>query len=185
MSLQAYNPLTGDFDLTQIVSPPFGNISLQTNSGTATGVGFAAKILGTAGLTGTATSDTITLTPGYQKFISPSIDFKTIGNTIVFTNGLSKFVVTGISLVTDNIVNYSGGANFNVGFTGPDYSDYITHSTDSVILPNYFNNMFVGLSDSLGHYPLLPASTALRVRVYAGAIADTFTGRVIVFGFTV
>lgn len=185
MSLQAYNPLTGDFDLTQIVSPPFGNVSIQTNTGTAVGVGFAIKVMGTDGMVGTVSGDTVTLTPGYKKYVSPSIDFTATGATVIFTNGTSKFVLTGITLVSDVIDNYSGGASFSIGFTGPDYDDYITHTTDSVILSDYFNNMFVGVSDSLGHYPLLPASTALRVNVTSAAIADTFTGRIVVFGFTV
>lgn len=185
MSLLAYNPITGDFDLTQIVSPPFGNVSIQTNTGTAVGVGFAIKILGTAGLLGTVSADTVTLTPGYQKYTSPTIDFTTLASTVIFTNALSKFVVTGVSIVADSVINYSGGANFNIGFTGPDYDDYLTHATDPVTSDDHYNNLFVGLTDSLSNYPLLPASTALRINVISAATADTFAGRVIVFGFTV
>lgn len=132
-----------------------------------------------AGVTSTTSSQQ------YVRYISPSINFTNTGATTIFTNGSSNFVVDQIIFLVDTVVNFSGGFTANVGFTAAAYSDYLSSYVTSLQDQSTYDIIDISGGEDAGIFPYLPASTALRVNVTSGAIADTFTGRVLISGFIV
>jgi len=160
-------------------------INFQTDSGIAVPSGNVIDILGSAGTTTTGATNIVRIVPGYEKFTSPTIDFTAIGNTTIFTNGSSRFVPFSITFVSDNVVNFSGDGDFNLGFTGPNFTDYLASDPFELNGIHQFSSFLIDGIGGGADFALLPASTALVLRVTTGITADTFTGRAIVMGFTV
>lgn len=119
------------------------------------------------------------------KFVSPTINFKQVAATTIFTNGSSNFIIDQIVFLADNVVNYSGGFIANVGFTAADYSDYLLNYTTSLQASSTYDIVDISGSEDVGVFPYLAAGAVLKCNVTTGAIADAFTGRVVITGFTV
>lgn len=168
-----------------ISASPYAATTFVTNSGTAIPSSNVINILGIDGETTSGSGSTVTIIPGYMKFISPTIDFTTIGNTTIFTNGSSNFVLYSFTFVSDSIVNYANDARVNIGFTAASYNDLVNNAVTVLSATGQFIDYSLIPGSFSGAHPLLPPSTPLVARVSSGATADVYSGRCIIFGFTV
>lgn len=177
--------------MSQLFTAVTGNVptnvatSYHADSGTATPSANVLNIVGTLGDTTTASGNTVSIVPGYQKYTSATINLTATGNTTIFTNGASYFVPMFYTVICDTVTNYSGDGQFNIGFTAPNYTDYNTAQSLFVTAAHEFSTSEIDIIGGGGPYPALPPSTAMVFRITAGATADVMTGRVVVVGYTI
>jgi len=107
-----YNPFTGDLDIVDVGSGPGGDLSVQTDSGTATSVAMLLKMFGAGGASTSATGDTVTVTS------APAVTWETITanqtldvNTGYFcSSGTLSLALPAASAVGDIITIIMNGA---------------------------------------------------------------------------
>ncbi len=111
-------------------------------------------------------------------YISPTINFKTTGITLIFTTLPNvKFIPTMFSIISDTATAANGDMQFNVGWTAAAYNDYIFGSSSSITLSGNFQNYF-----TLSALPIPPASTGIYINITSGETGTALTGRVIFNG---
>ena len=114
----------------------------------------------------------------YFSYVSPTINFKTVGNTTIFTTiPGSKFVPTTYTFICDTASAVVGDLTVNVGWTAAAFSDFLSGSTTSLTTADTFDN-YQSVSA-----PNFPAATAIVLRVATGDTGTTFTGRFVLSGF--
>ena len=159
--------------------------SFVTDSGTAIPAANILNVIGSFGDLTSGTSNTVTIIPGFRKFTSGPIDFTAVASTVLFTNGVTKFIPYSVTLVADAVTNFSGDGQFNLGFTAAGYSDYINGDSTGLSAVNQFSSWLIDEPGGAGGWPLLQPGAALRINFTTGITADVFTGHVIVFGYTI
>ncbi len=112
-------------------------------------------------------------------FISPEINFKSTGNTIIFTTQPSLlFIPISFILMCDQATAAIGDSIFNVGWTGANYDDWLTGNSFSGPQQGFFS---LGIAPS-SVLPA-PASTQVRINVTSADSGTSLSGRLIFTGF--
>ena len=108
---------------------------------------------------------------------SADIDFKTVGNTTIFTP-TANFVVTGITPYAKTLAGVIGAPVINIGTIAANYDNYVSGLTLSVTQGNAISSAYG--NDSV----IVTSGTALVVRVsVADATATTNTQVIYITGF--
>jgi len=109
-----------------------------------------------------------------------SIDFLNTGVTTLFTSQ-SATVVVGFGLYGQDVTGSLTTALFNLGWTGPDYSDYANSASSNV---NSTGQVDLSNFPTGSLQMVLPAFTAFKINVVSSDItATTDTQKVYVFGY--
>jgi hypothetical protein len=109
---------------------------------------------------------------------SGTINFKNTGPTTLFTTGSENFVPIGYCMYMTSVVGYSSESGFNIGFTGPTYTDLVNGFPNIISSSGGFYNVL--LSASL---PSVPANTAIVLDITLGEGATTALGTITMYGF--
>lgn len=115
----------------------------------------------------------------FVNFISPTINFKTTGDTILFTVPATvNFCCISYTQVCDTATAPNGDSDFNIGWTAALYSDFLTAQSFAL---NAADTSITVLSGA--QVLLMPAGTAIRVNILTGDTGTALTGRLTFQGF--
>ena len=112
---------------------------------------------------------------------SSLINFKNTGNTTIFTT-IGTFIPITYSIKMSTLTGFSGDITFNLGWTGPDFTDLVNSANTGITAAG---QVIVPLSPIPFGSPYLyvPASTTIVFRITSGELATTASGVVSVIGF--
>lgn len=110
---------------------------------------------------------------------SPTIDFKSVGLTTVFTTASSgNFYPVIVYTVCDTAVSVNGDGFYSVGWIGPDYNQIVNGTGVALDTAGTYNvNSFNNPS------PVISSSSSIIVNVSSADTGTALTGRVIILGF--
>ena len=119
-------------------------------------------------------------TPAIFTYISATINFKTVGNTTVFTTqaGL-KFVVIQLSLICDAASAANADAGINLGTNAASFDNWASGLTSGISVANTYTSFTAGSSA----VAIFAASTAVVLRVASADTGTSITGRAVITGF--
>jgi len=136
----------------------------------AAGLGISVS---TVGSTATVTNT------GAIKYISPSIDFKTVGLTTFFTTESTlNFFIISVIVIVDSSTAANLDGTFNIGWTATDYDD-LGNTLGDVWSSSQTYSLILGTLNPI----FIPASTTIRVNVTSGDTGTTQIARIALTGF--
>ena len=110
-----------------------------------------------------------------QNIISSTIDFKTAGVVALFTPA-SNFLVTEILLYTTNVSGVQSGYIFNVGFTPPNYTDYVSAGNSGGNTTGFYTGFFDS-GNNTGQ--ICPGGQAISIDITTAELTATVSQGVI------
>ena len=113
-------------------------------------------------------------------YISPTINFKTVGNTTVFTTqfGLT-FVCLQLAIICDAASAANGDSTVNLGTNSAAFDNWVSGFLTSIQVANTFTSVTNGAAPAA----VFAASTAVVLRVTGVDSGTSITGRAAVTGF--
>jgi hypothetical protein len=124
---------------------------------------------------------TLDVNMGVISYVSPLIDFKTIGLTPLFTISATKrFAPFAYSTIIQTNVSMVGDAQYSLGWTAPNYSDYLFLASFFPGMAGDVNNIF-----NTSAVMIFPANTTIYCNVSAPDSGTTVTGYVNILGYYV
>ncbi len=115
----------------------------------------------------------------FFNIVSPTIDLKATGNTIIFTTPANlKFIITSFNFLNDTATSANGDGFFNLGWTAAAYSDYaisINWNLTDLTMYNYYTASVPSF--------IIPSSTAFRINITVPESGTALTGRITIQGF--
>lgn len=159
--------------------------------GSAAGQHNKAFIAGVAGVT-VANSQIVTVDTNGQlgsvansnfqtNITSPTIDFKTVGATPIFTS-TGNFLITGLIFYSTSISGVASGANVNFGWTSPTFIDWGSGFSNS----NTATGQYIDIFSTNSNFPVIPTGQTFTANITGPeTTATTSTGIVIVQGMYV
>lgn len=113
-------------------------------------------------------------------YISPLINFKSTGNTIIFrTTTNERFAITGYTQVCASATAANGDATLNLGWTATAYDDFTSNNGFLPVIANNFDPVTYAES------PMIPANTDFRINVTSADTGTDLTGYIVISGFTI
>lgn len=99
-----------------------------------------------------------------QVYVSPLIDLKATGDTIIFTaSALADFLITTVILYATNITGTVGAPVANLGWTAAAYDDFSTGFSTFASSSNTYESSISGTTFTQS--PVVPAAQAFRINV--------------------
>ncbi len=112
-------------------------------------------------------------------YVSTEIDFKVADETIIFTTQpLLLFIPISFILICDEATAATGDAIFNVGWTGPNYDDWIMGNAFSGPQQGFFSQ-----GSSPSSVMPAPSATPVRINITSPDTGTSLSGRLIFTGF--
>jgi len=117
-------------------------------------------------------------------YVSPEINFKNTGLTTLFTTANAlNFYVTDVYILIDSSTDAVQDGLFNIGWTGPNYSNLILNQGD--LWPNQPGDQYnvIDYEASSFNRIFIPPSTAVICNITSGDTGTAQTGRLLTMGF--
>lgn len=115
----------------------------------------------------------------FYSFVSEGINLKTVGDNLVFsTFATVSFVPISIGFACVSSTTPNGDSVFNLGWTAPNYDDYISGGSIAVTVAN--TSEYQGVT---GPDPVFPAATDIYLRVTSADTGTAIQVRAIITGY--
>lgn len=112
-------------------------------------------------------------------YVSPSINFKVVGLTTIFTTEATKnFYPISLIFICDTATSANGDSAVSIGWTAAAYTDLYTSGFPLVVASQAQNNNSIN-----NPFDFFPNNTAIRVNVSSAETGTALTGRVLIVGF--
>lgn len=160
-----------------------GSTALNVGS-THINVGTLTSPLGTVDIGFSTPNITLDVTSQLQVIRGPTIDFKTIGDTPMYTFA-DDFVICGFMYINATLTGVVAlDSESNIGWTAPNYDDVIG-AFSGTLLPTILGNEWGNfLATVFNEFPVVPAGQTLTWRVTSIETgASVYTNRIDVVGY--
>ncbi len=125
------------------------------------------------------TGNVVVSSNGIQLIRGPIVDLTVAGPTLLFTTGPSTFAILYITLLTSSIAGQMSISIFNIGWTPPNYDDFVMGTSSTFTQNNEYYNLFFATTPGV----MIPAATNVYINVTTPAVATTDLEAVYITGF--